>query len=168
MKYAKHAVFLGILFNLFFNCATPHKRTLTGITKRAYETRVYEISYEDAWKATMTLFQDLDIMPTFTDKNSGLIKAEVPYQEGSRTGQAIGTVLFGVAGALLYKPTKGVVNYTAFITELSQQKVSIRFLGIRDDGKRVWKEKECNQIHMRLQELINQLQFLKGTGTEVE
>ena len=112
---------------------------IEGIKKRAYETRVYEAGYKEAWEAVMTFFQDINIVPSFTDKETGLIKAE--------TANA---------------------TFSAYIKSLDPSHVSVRLLAVDKKGKRIWKEKDYPLIHNKIQEIISQKWFLKGTVTPIE
>lgn len=172
----KTRVTIAIATAIFFIVSCATKGPIVGVKKRAYETEVYEATYEEGWEAAMTYLQDVGIMPTFTEKETGLIKAEVPFTERKwRAGMTALTVLlmplFGLG--LIFAPActhkvRNKATYTAYVKSLDPDHVSIRLLAVTEDGKRIWTEENYPKIHMTIQEIINQRRFLKGTGTEIE
>ncbi len=147
-----------------------------GIKARAYETRVYMANYDDTWEAVMTFFQDINVMPTFTDKETGLIKAEVPFTDfkiKKKVGvTATAAVLAGPCAILTipywFSTDKSNRIFTAYVKPLSETTTSVRLLAITASGNVIWREKNYPVVHNRIQENITQAYFLEGTGTQIE
>ena len=178
MALAPGRCLVAMLAAVSLNCAParPLPGVASGISKRAVETEVYEATYDEAWRATLTLFQDLDLLPTFTDKNTGILKAEVPYTDHKVMKKGFVTAVLGIIFlplALLAIPywastDEATMSFTAWIKPLDDQQVSIRLLGVNSKGKAVWKEEDYPILHTTLREILEQQRFLKGTGSEIE
>lgn len=168
-KRVKSAISVVLVLSVVNGCATMKYESVKSIKKRAYETRVYEATYEETWMGVMTLFQDLDIMPTFTDKTAGLIKAEVPYTDYKIGKKILLTcMLWWFAIPYWISTEQANMVFTAYIKPLDSDLTSVRLLGVSSKGKKIWKAEKYPELHNRVQEILSQRHFLEGTGTNIE
>ena len=160
-----------ILLMLSGACAPrgPMPGPQAGLQKRAVETQVHAGTSDEVWRGTLLLFEDLNILPTFTDKQTGIIKAEVPYTDYKVGKKVIATVLLGIFATPYWISTDQANKiFTAWVRPLDESHVSVRFLGISSKGDQLWREKDYPIIHDKLQEIIQQQRFLQGTRTPLE
>lgn len=168
-RLAGGTLFFFLLHFLLSGCATSRVGSFKSIEKRAYETRVYDATYEETWKSVMMLFQDLDLMPSFTDKTAGLIKAEVPYTDYKIGKKILLTCLIWYFAIPYWISTdQGEMIFTAYIKPVGENLTSVRLLGVNSKGKKVWKEKNYPELHNAIQEILAQKRFLEGLGSEIE
>ncbi|HKI79366.1 MAG TPA: hypothetical protein VKA26_12550 [Ignavibacteriaceae bacterium] len=99
-------------------CATGPQ--LSQMQKRQMTTKMIEGSYEDAFRATMTILQDQGYVIKQTDMNSGLIVANVD-RESSKGSQFL-SALF--TGAVSHKNT--IIEVSATINKLNETSQEIR------------------------------------------
>ena len=161
---------IGVAFLVLSACVRgPMPGPQTGLEKRAVETQVYEGSYDEVWNGTLTLFQDLNILPTFTDKQTGIIKAEVPYTDYKVMKKAMATLLVGIFAVPYWISTDNAnMTFTAWVRPLDESHVSVRLLGISSKGDQLWGEGDYPILHNKLREIIQQQKFLQGTQTPLE
>lgn len=130
---------------------------------------MYDGTHAELWQATLTLFQDLGILPTFTDRDSGIIKAEVPYSDKNVSRKIAATVLLGVLAMPLWMDSgEGNRIFTAWVRELDESHVSVRLLGVSSKGDKLWSDKDSPVLHNTLRDTVQQQRFLKGTQTPLE
>jgi len=111
---------LGAVF--MAGCATTPQ--MTSMQKRQLTTRNVESSYENAFKATMTVLQDNDYIVKDTDMASGLIVAEVNRESSgiSQFFQAMGSS----HGEIANKGT--VIECSATVGKLNDKNSEVRLL----------------------------------------
>lgn len=116
----KSIIYLIILltFLLIVGCATGPQ--LSQMQIRQLTTRMIEGSYEDIYRATMTILQDQGYVIKNTDMNSGLIVADID-RETSGTSQFM-QALF--VGNVYDKNT--VIEVSATVNKLSEDAQELR------------------------------------------
>src|ERR1041385_2044170 len=79
-----------LLSVLFVGCATPQVK-VSPMQMRQFTTRDFDGSYENVFRATMTVLQDQGYMLKNTDMNSGLIVSQIDKEvsKGSQFMQAL-------------------------------------------------------------------------------
>lgn len=111
-------ILILFLAMVYLNCAVGPQ--LSPMQKRQITTRLIDGSYEDTYRATMTVIQDQGYVIKNTDMQSGLIVANVDRSEsaGSQFAQAF---LFG------YVANKGTnIEASFMINKINESKTEIR------------------------------------------
>ncbi len=107
-----------ILLTFLIGCATGPQ--LSQMQIRQITTKIIEGSYENVFRATMTILQDQGYVIKFTDMNSGLIVANIDRETsvGSQIFQAL------LVGDVYDKNT--VIEISATINKLNDQSQEVR------------------------------------------
>lgn len=110
-------LFLSIVL-IFLGCAAGHQ--LSPMQKRQLTTRLIDGSYEDTFRATITVLQDQGYVIKNTDMASGLIVANVDRAEsgGSQFAQAL------LLGYIANKGTE--VEISCMVSKIADYKSEIR------------------------------------------
>lgn len=119
MKKSFTKLFLFVLLSvLFFGCAAGPQ--LSQMQIRQLTTKMIDGSYENVFRATMTILQDQGYVIKNTDMNSGLIVANIDRETsgGSQFFQAL------LVGSVYDKNT--VIEVSATVNKLNEQTQEIR------------------------------------------
>lgn len=102
-------------------CATTTPQ-ISPMQMRQFTTRGYDSSYENVYRATMTVFQDQGYIIKNTDMNSGLIVAEID-RETSQSSQ-FWQYVFSSDGYIANKGT--LIQVSATVNKLNDAQSEIR------------------------------------------
>lgn len=119
MKKSFTKLFLiGLLSSLLFGCAAGPQ--LSQMQIRQLTTKMIDGTYENVFRATMTILQDQGYVIKNTDMNSGLIVANIDRETsgGSQFFQAL------LVGSVYDKNT--VIEVSATVNKLNEQTQEIR------------------------------------------
>lgn len=118
MKNTITNFFIFILLALFVGCAAGPQ--LSQMQIRQLTTKMIEGSYENVFRATMTILQDQGYVIKNTDMNSGLIVANIDRETsgGSQFFQAL------LVGSVYDKNT--VIEVSATVNKLNEQSQELR------------------------------------------
>jgi len=116
-------------------CATGTK--LSPMQKRQTTTKLIEGSFEDVYRATLTVLQDQDYIIQNTDMNAGLIVAEVKRESGSSLFKWIFTD---------ERDTRKGVEVTAMVNKINDTNSEVR-LSIQETTYKKDSKQDAKQIY---------------------
>ena len=119
-KSLRFSFFTAIFVLIFFLWGCEVTPKLSPLQKRQITTRMFDCSYENAYRATLTVLQDQGYVIKNTDMDSGLIVGTVDRS-------ASGSSKFWQALAFGYVPDKGtVVEASCMVNKLSEKSSEVR------------------------------------------